>query len=67
MKTGICENKICENCAKEATCKKSIKYIAGFCNSDFEPKKSCTTWKEETHDDGSGIKSFVLSFEHPHF
>lgn len=64
MKTGYCEKIICENCAKENTCHKSIKYFAGFCNSDFEPKKSCTTWKEETHEGSSGIKSFVLSFDH---
>lgn len=62
-RTGYCGGKICENCAKENTCTKSIKYIAGFCNADFLPKETVKTWKEETHDCGGGIHSVVLSFD----
>ena len=67
MKTGYCCKNICENCAKENTCQKTIKYFAGFCNSDFQPKSDNTTWKEESYADESSIKSFVLSFDHPKF
>lgn len=30
----------CENCANRATCKKSIGFMFGFCNTDFVPEQS---------------------------
>ena len=37
----------CENCAKRDDCKKSIGFIFGFCNTDYEPETKEKTIKEE--------------------
>jgi len=32
--------KTCENCKKQNTCKKTIGYMFGFCEADFQPIKT---------------------------
>lgn len=37
--------KSCENCKKQATCRQTIGYIFGFCETDFEPIEAITRYR----------------------